>query len=119
MRSLGVFLSTFVNAPLDVDGRMRCSFNIAGTETYRFSSSKNAFGSGMNMQNIPKGGESDELDLELPNVRELFIPDPGKTFFDIDLDSADLRIVCWEADIPEMKAMVRSGAKVYVEVMKE
>jgi DNA polymerase len=57
LRSLGVFYSTFVNAPLDVDQRMRCSFNIAGTETFRFSSSENAFGSGMNMQNIPKGDD--------------------------------------------------------------
>jgi uracil-DNA glycosylase family 4 len=117
LRSLGVFLSTFINAPLDTDGRMRCSFNIAGTETYRFSSSENAFGSGLNLQNIPKG--SDEEGLELPNVRSLFIPDPGHTFFDIDLDSADLRIVAWEADITEMKAMLAEGKKVYVEVMKE
>lgn len=117
-RSLNVFLSTFVNAPLDIDGRMRCSFNIAGTETYRFSSSKNAFDSGMNLQNIPKGGDEGE-GLELPNVRLLFIPDPGFTFFDIDLDSADLRIVQREADIPEMGAMLDEGKKVYVEVMKE
>lgn len=55
LRSLTVFLATFIAAPLDTDGRMRCSFNIAGTETYRFSSSKNAFGSGLNLQNIPKG----------------------------------------------------------------
>lgn len=120
LRSLGVFLSTFVSAPLDIDGRMRCSFNIAGTETYRFSSSKNAFGSGLNLQNIPKGGEVDgEESLDLPNVRSLFIPDPGYTFFDIDLDSADLRIVAWESDEAEMKAMIREGKKVYVEVMKE
>lgn len=57
LRTLGVFLSTFVNAPLDVDLRMRCSFNVAGTSTYRFSSSQNAFDSGMNLQNIPKGDE--------------------------------------------------------------
>lgn len=117
-RSLGVFLSTFVNAPLDSDGRIRCSFNIAGTETYRFSSSQNAFGSGLNLQNIPKGGEFGD-DLELPNVRELFLPDPGHLFFDIDLSSADLRIVTWEADEPEMKAMLREGKSPYVEVAKE
>lgn len=117
LRSLGVFLSTFVQAPLDVDGRMRCSFNIAGTETYRFSSSTNAFGTGLNLQNIPKGGGSD--DLELPNVRSLFIPDPGYTFFDIDLSSADLRIVVWEADEPEMKAMLREGLDPYTEIAKE
>lgn len=117
LRSLGVFLSTFVNAPLDTDGRMRCSFNIGGTETYRFSSSKNAFNSGLNLQNIPKGGGDDEL--ELPNVRSLFIPDPGMTFFDIDLSSADLRIVVWESDEPEFKAMLKAGADPYTEIAKE
>lgn len=56
-RSLGVFYSTFVTAPLDPDGRMRCSFNPAGTETFRWSSSSNAFGRGTNLQNIPQGDE--------------------------------------------------------------
>lgn len=56
-RSLGVFLSTFCLMPLDTDGRMRCSFNVCGTETMRFSSSENAFGTGGNLQNIPKGKE--------------------------------------------------------------
>lgn len=54
-RSLGVFLSTFCLMPLDTDSRMRCSYNVAGTETFRLSSSENAFGSGGNLQNIPKG----------------------------------------------------------------
>lgn len=116
-RSLGVFFSTFINAPLDTDGRMRCSFNIGGTETYRFSSSQNAFGSGMNLQNIPKGGGNDEL--ELPNVRSLFIPDPGMTFFDIDLSSADLRIVVWESDEPDMKELLKAGLDPYTEIAKE
>jgi len=117
LRSLGVFLSTFINAPLDTDGRMRCSFNIAGTETYRFSSSKNAFGSGMNLQNIPNG--SGTGGLELPNVRKLFIPDHDKTFFDIDLGSADLRIVAWESGEEELKAMLRAGLDPYTEIAKE
>jgi DNA polymerase I-like protein with 3'-5' exonuclease and polymerase domains/uracil-DNA glycosylase len=117
LRSLSVFLATFINAPLDVDGRMRCSFNIGGTETYRFSSSSNAFGTGLNLQNIPSGGES--ATLELPNVRSLFVPDPGQTFFDIDLASADLRIVVWESDETEMKAMLKSGADPYTEIAKE
>lgn len=119
LRSLGVFHSTFVLAPLDNDRRMRCSFNIAGTETYRFSSSKNAFGSGMNMQNIPKGGETEDAGLELPNIRNIFIPDEGQTFFDIDLDSADLRIVTWESGCQWMKDNFLAGRKPYVEVMKE
>ena len=118
LRSLGVFRSTFLEAPVDTDDRMRCSFNIAGTETYRFSSSENAFGSGMNLQNIPSGDESQGL----PNVRNLFIPDTAPEpmeFFDIDLDSADLRIVVWESDCLEMKQMFAEGLKPYVEVAKE
>lgn len=118
LRSLGVFLSTFIQASLDSDGRIRCSFNVGGTETYRFSSSQNAFGSGLNLQNIPKGGDDDD-GLVLPNVRELFVPDPGHTFFDIDLDSADLRVVTWESGCKEMKAMFAEGKKPYVEVAKE
>lgn len=57
LRSLGVFLSTFIKAPLGEDGRLRSSYNIAGTETFRWSSSKDAFGTGLNLQNIPKGDE--------------------------------------------------------------
>lgn len=115
LRSLGVFRSTFLEAPVDHDQRMRCSFNIAGTETFRFSSSENAFGSGMNLQNIPKGDEASGL----PNVRKLFVTDEEMTYFDIDLDSADLRIVVWESDCIEMKAMFAEGLKPYVEVAKE
>lgn len=119
LRSLGVFHSTFVQAPLDIDGRMRTSFNVCGTETYRFASSQNAFGTGMNLQNIPKGGETEDGGLDLPNVRTLFIPDPGHTFFDIDLDSADLRIVTWESGCEWMKDHFKNKRKPYVEVMRE
>jgi len=119
LRSLGVFHSTFVSAPLDTDGRIRTSFNIAGTDTYRFASSKNAFGTGLNCQNIPNGGDTEDAGLTLPNVRKLFIPDEGNTFFDIDLDSADLRIVAYESDCKWLKEQLNLGRKPYVEVAKE
>lgn len=119
LRSLGVFHSTFVQAPLDIDGRIRTSFNVGGTDTYRFSSSKNAFGTGLNCQNIPSGGETADAGLTLPNVRKLFLPDKGKEIFDIDLDSADLRIVTYESGCDWMKDHFRNGRKPYVEVAKE
>lgn len=120
LRSLSVFKNTFIDAELDTDGRIRCSYNIAGTKSYRFSSSQNAFGSGLNMQNIPKGDEDAEAsEAALPNVRKNFIPDPDHVFFDIDLDSADLRIVVEEANIPAMREMLAAGLKPYVEVAKE
>lgn len=114
LRSLGVFRSTFILAPLDDDHRMRTSFNIAGAETYRFSSSENAFGSGLNFQNLPKGDGGN-----LPNIRRMFIPDEGMEMFDIDLSAADLRIVVWEADEPAMKQMLKEGKDPYTEIAKE
>jgi len=57
VRSLTVFKSTFAGAPLDWDDRFRCSINVAGPHTFRWSTSEDAFGYGTNMQNIPKGDE--------------------------------------------------------------
>jgi len=66
---------------MDSDGRLRTSYNIAGTETGRFSSSLSEFGSGGNLQNIEK------------KLRSVFVPDPGKKFCEIDLEQAESRAV--------------------------
>jgi DNA polymerase len=66
-RSLGVFYNTFILSRTDYDNRWRTSYNIAGPETYRLSSSQNAFGSGLNMQNIPRERE----DISLLNALEV------------------------------------------------
>lgn len=111
IRSLGVFKNTFASAPLDIDGRMRCSFNIGGTETFRFSSSENAFGSGTNLQNIPSGNRS--TTLAMPNMRKLFIPDTGMEVAEIDLAGADAQVVAWEANDERLKAAFRAGIKIH------
>lgn len=59
LRSLSNFHNV-VQTTLDPDGQMRCSFNIAGTETFRWSSKENAFGRGTNLQNLSKGHEEDD-----------------------------------------------------------
>ena len=56
-RSVGVFRANFLDAEVDADEHMRCFFNPAGPETFRWSSSENVFGSGTNLQNIPTGDE--------------------------------------------------------------
>lgn len=48
-----------VATPLEANGRIQCSFNPAGTETHRLSSSENAFGRGTNFQNLTKGEEDE------------------------------------------------------------
>lgn len=128
-RTLNVLLSTFVMAKLDEDGRMRCSFNIGGSEsgksaprTYRLSSSKNAFDRGANLQNIPseksksmgKAIKRGSMGFTLPNVRELYVPDAGKTFFDLDLDRADLQTVVWESEEPDFKKAMQMGVDLHL-----
>jgi len=53
-RRAGTFNSV-ATTRIDHDNRIRCSYNIAGTETYRLSSSEDAFGYGTNLQNVSKG----------------------------------------------------------------
>lgn len=126
-RSAKVLMSTFVQMPLDEDGRMRCYYNVAGAETFRFTSSENAFGNGGNLQNVPNGDEEGSKEMQkkldwiakghtqliVPNVRKLFIPDPGKEFFDIDLNRADLMVVIWEADDEELRQAVAEGHDIH------
>ena len=128
LRTLGVFLSTFIRARLDTDGRMRCSYNIAGTSsgksapyTYRLSSSQDAFGSGVNLQTIPSEkskssgkAKSRGMTFVLPNMRGMYVPDPGYTFFDMDLDRADLQVVVWESDDPLLKTALRMGVDMHL-----
>jgi DNA polymerase I len=55
----------------------------------------------------------------LPNIRRMFVPDEGKTYFDLDLESADLRTVAWESDCAYLKQCFKQGKKPYVEMGKE
>lgn len=57
LRSIKVFKSTFADALVDPDNRMRTSFNPGGTETFRWSSQTNPFDTGCNFQNLPQGNE--------------------------------------------------------------
>lgn len=66
---------------IDNDGRMRTSYNIAGTSTGRFSSNLSDFGTGTNLQNI------EEL------LRSVFVADAGMKMAYIDLEQAESRLV--------------------------
>lgn len=117
-RSIGVFLKNFVQSELDADGRMRCSFNMCGTETFRYASSENAFGRGGNQQNIPKGDRA-RTRFKMPNIRNLYLPDVGYEIFDIDLAGADAQVVAWESGDANMKALFREKRKIAAFAAKE
>ena len=49
----------------------------------------------------------------LPNVRKLFIPDPGYVWFEGDLKGADAQVVAWEAEDEDLKAGFRAGIDIH------
>ena len=105
-------LASLAGVGTDEDGRWRSSFNIAGTETYRWSSSKNAFGGGANFQNITKGEKQKGGGrFTLPNLRRLIVPDPGFEIGDVDLDRADVQIVAWDAGDEALKEKLRDRSR--------
>jgi DNA polymerase-1 len=71
----------FLTSKVDPDGRIRTSYNVAGTETGRWSSSSNAFGTGTNLQNFPD------------RLRSIFIADEGRKLAYCDLEQAESWIV--------------------------
>lgn len=85
MRDLKKKLSN-LKSEISHDGIFRSSFNIAGTNTGRLSSSASDFGEGSNQQNI------DRL------LRRIYVARPGRKFANLDLGQADSRNVgalCW------------------------
>jgi len=80
MRELGKLISV-LKTELDHDGRIRTSYNIAGTSTGRFSSSFSEFGTGTNLQNID------------PLLRSIFIADKGMKLANFDAAQGESRIV--------------------------
>jgi DNA polymerase I len=76
----------FLETGIDPDGRMRTSFNLAGTNTGRLASSMSDMGTGTNLQNVDR------------ELRSVFVADPGMKFGNLDLEQADARNVgalCW------------------------
>jgi DNA polymerase-1 len=80
LRELGKKIS-FLSTSIDSDGRLRTSFNIAGTTTGRLASSFSDFGTGTNLQNVEN------------LLRSIFVADPGYKFCNIDLEQSDARAV--------------------------
>lgn len=80
MAELGKKISV-LKTEIDPDGRMRTSYNIAGTDTGRFSSSFSEFGTGGNLQNIEE------------SIRPIFIADQGYKWAKCDAKSGESFVV--------------------------
>lgn len=74
----------------DRDGRVRCGYNVVGTETTRLTCYTSPTGSGYNLQTIP--AEQTSLPVDHPlrkGMRDLFEADVGYYMFQCDLAGAD------------------------------
>lgn len=76
---------TYLDARIDSDGRMRSSYNAAGTNTNRLSSGPNYRGTGQNIQNQPD------------KIRRAFVPLPGFVALESDYSQAEARVVAYLA----------------------
>lgn len=54
------------------------------------------------------------INFRLPNIRRMFVPDPGFTIVDADLSGADAQVVAWEAGDEDLKNAFRKGIKIHV-----
>jgi DNA polymerase I-like protein with 3'-5' exonuclease and polymerase domains len=72
-----------LNSKLSEKNRLRTSYNVAGTDTGRWSSSENALREGANLQNMTD------------TLRVIVVPDPGYKLFYADLEQAESRTVAY------------------------
>ena len=87
----------FLERGVEDDGRVHCSFNVAATETGRWSSSKNPWGRGANFQNQ---GEK---------TRSIYLADEGYIFAYPDLSQAESRAVAYYSGDENYLRAVESG----------
>jgi len=85
--------------------RMKCSYVIGGTETGRLSSRESVFGTGTNLQNIPKGV-----------CRRMFVADEGRLFVEADLSQAEARIVAYLAREEKLIRLFEEGGDIHSQV---
>ena len=85
------YLERYINAKVDADNRIRCSFDPTGTKSDRLSSRQSIYGSGTNLQTIPSRKRIGTL------IKRMFLADPGKVFIYRDYSQAEARVVAYLA----------------------
>ena len=94
----------FLEVKTSKDKRLRCSYNVAGTETGRLSSSEAPDRTGNNLQN-----------WEASN-RVLILPEEGCVWLKCDLSQAENRVVAYLSQDPFMIAAMESGGDIHSQI---
>lgn len=101
-RTWKLISSTFIDssvAKVDFDGRLRCSFQLIGTETGRLSAKS------PNLQNQPRG----------KLIRQLYVAPPGSVIMNADYSQAELRVASVLSGDQTMQQIYRDGRDFHAE----
>lgn len=88
---------------VDTDGRVRTNWNLAGTRSGRFSSSK-PWWPGLALQTVPR------------DAREIFIPDPGYVFIGFDYRQAEAYVVAMLTYNHELLDDLKNGIDIHTKL---
>jgi len=94
-------LGTYLGEKEGKDGRMRCSYVVGGTETGRLASKESVFGTGGNLQNVPK------------ECRKMFVADEGKVLVEADLSQAEARVVAYLSEDERLIRLFEEGGDIH------
>jgi DNA polymerase-1 len=84
-------------ASTDPEQRIYTNFKLHGTNSGRLSSAN------PNLQNITREYE------DLPSIRALFKPSPGRVFVEADYSQAELRVIAYLSSDPELTRIYNEG----------
>jgi len=101
MRHLTKITSSYLEAKLDEDNRLRCSYNPVGARTGRISSSGTLGGTGLNRQTIPQ------------TLKRYFLADDGYLAVTADLSQAETRVVAAWGPVPRMQHAFETGIDIH------
>lgn len=96
LRKYNKYMDTYVtglNELVCKDGRLRCTYNLHGTETGRLSCSE------PNLQNIPRN----------KLIKNLFKSSHGKVLVQLDYSQAELRVLAWLSQDEYLRKTYREG----------
>jgi len=88
IRALGT-RAQMLGISADKDGRIRCGYNLVGSNTGRITCYESPTGSGYNLQTIPNYTSTKEAPGNVLGDRDLFVADNDCWLFQCDLSGAD------------------------------
>lgn len=103
----------------DKDGRIRCGYNLVGSNTGRITCYESPTGSGYNLQTIPNYTQVKDAPGGVLGDRDLFVADEGNWLFQCDLSGADgwtVAAYCAMLGDTAMLDDYRAGIKPYAKI---